>query len=170
MVAEKTDHVSLIAVKRHIGPGLIAAGGDILVVIPTQVPDVAQEIALRILRNGPAEVRPDAPIHQTGVLLAVSSDGQAAEQHKASTPLQLVQRIGQNVRQVRQDEVVLSDVRDRQAACAHALDGAFEFVDLFFRQRMDPFAGPGHVTALPRAAGQERLNFDVRHGGHLGRD
>ena len=61
---------------------LIAAHGGVVRRLAV-VGDVAQQMALGVLRPGPAEVHPDAPVDRRRPFLAVAIDGHAANEHDA---------------------------------------------------------------------------------------
>jgi autonomous glycyl radical cofactor GrcA len=69
--------------ERQVRVGLVAAHVDVAVA-PAVVVDMAEQIALRILRHRDAEVGADAPEDQPDLLVAVVGGVQAAQHDEAS--------------------------------------------------------------------------------------
>ena len=72
---------------------LVAAGRGV-VDVAALVGDVAEQVALGVLRPRRAEVRADAPVDRRRAFLAVAVDRHAADEHDAAPVDELVRRAG----------------------------------------------------------------------------
>jgi hypothetical protein len=114
------------------------------------VPHLADQLALRVLKAGAAQVGAEAPVEVLQLVRLVSGGGNAAQKHEAAPALQLIEDPRQVARERRQREVVAAEARPGEV---EALDAAERRIQLGGRRgghASDPFRGPRHVGAQPR--------------------
>ncbi|MCY1227262.1 hypothetical protein D9M72_395270 [compost metagenome] len=151
MNAHQADDVHGVVVVRQALARLVAACTRIGAVVHAQVRDMAQHIALCILRRALPQVRADAPIGERRVFQRIAIDVEAAQQDEA-TPLQDLFSHGlQRGGEWAQVDVRAAQPRDAEPGSARMAHRAMQHLVVLRAQAHDPFAGPAHRMASPGA-------------------
>ncbi len=162
--AEQAHEVGAVGVERErVAADLVAAGRGIADVA-TVVGDVAEQVALGVLRPGRAEMGADAPVDLRRAFLVVAVDGNATDEDDATTVDEHARETRQLGAERREREVVAGDVEHVLGDRLGVHERGVELGDV--RVREPVHVAVGEVVAPPLAVGFERFergHVDGRH-------
>ena len=116
--AQQPDDVARIGVEMLPLGGLVGAHVRVRC-REAQIAHMAQQMPLRVLRAGVAEIRADAPIGGGAVGDRPALDRQAADQHEAAPVQDFLAQPVEHRAECRQREIGAADLGDVEAALAH---------------------------------------------------
>ena len=155
----------------EIGACVVGAGRRIGARRPGEIVDMAQKMAVLVLRYRAADTQPDAPVGGGGFGDIVAVDRDAAQKTDAEPVNDLVFQPGQPHIQRRQRKIRQRDVLDIQPAVANAGDGGIDFRNFGIGKVDPPVRVPLQLFARPVGRVDDRLHgFGGQPGGACGVD
>ena len=160
--AQQRDDVAAIDMEVLPFRGRIAAHRRIGRTAAAEIIDMAEQMPLRVLRTGTAEIRADTPIGGRALDDRPVLDRHAAQQHEAAPVEHLVAKLFEHRSERRQRKVVAADVGDVEAAGAHRLQCGFDLGDVRWRQAV------GSTRTRARASPRRSRRRGLRSGRRAG--
>jgi len=142
-VEGQRDTAELVAARRGVVRRLLLIG------------DVAEQVAVLVLRPRQSEVHADAPIDHLHLGLRVRPAVDASKAHEAASVDELVLDAIETDMQGRQWEVVSRDVEHVLALRQRMAQGRVDLGQLCFGQLLRPELFVGHISRCPLALGLE---------------
>ena len=121
---------------------------------------MAQHVALRVLREGRAEMRADAPIDERGIGFRVALDRQATQQGEAAAVFEVVQNAGELSCHAGNRKVFLRQLRNPHAARPGLRQRGVEFRAIGSVEVHDPVGACGQVAAAPDRGVIDGMHFN----------
>ena len=106
--------------------------------VAPHVADMAQQVALGVLRHGLAEMRADSPVDEADLLGRIAIARQAADQHDAQAVLDLGLQQAQRAGKAPEREMLLANVGNLPAEFLDVAQRRVELGDLVVAQAVDP--------------------------------
>jgi len=135
--AQKPDDVGAVDMERLTESSAVAAYGRI-VGVRSVIADVAQEIAVRVLRDGHPEMHPERHVRERGIVLAELVDGKSAHEHEAAPRVEGVCPTIDDRSEPGEGDVVSAHGGQVEAEPVHGGDGFAKIGDLALGQLVNP--------------------------------
>src|SRR5205085_10244118 len=103
--AHQQNDVALIVVKYQFGGCLVCPHVG-LADIETKIPHMTEQMAVRVLRQGSAEILTKSPEDDLGLRFSIVCDGKTTHEKKATSVLDFIEHRAQLFREVEQGEVI----------------------------------------------------------------